>query len=183
VTREELKEQVKMPEVARRYGLKIVRGMSSCPFHGHDKHPSMKIYHDGFRCFTCGKYGDVIDFVVGMENISFKEAFKLLGGTYDVMTDEERDAENKKWQRMREKHLQQEAEEARLRKTLADAITYCRAATSWLTLAPLSEDWCFFINKLPILIGLWESLYINKQEVDHEYVYRQCESVRCYFHS
>jgi len=139
----------------------------------------MKIYHDGFRCFTCGKYGDVIDFVAHMESCSFKDAFKLLGGTYEEQTEEERRENEIKRKHIREEMLRKEHEEKRLRDTLSWAISYCRAATSFLVLAPLSEDWCFFQNKLPILIGLWESIYIRNEEVDTEYVYRQCESVGC----
>jgi len=50
-----------------------------CPFH-NDRNPSMsvnqakQIYH----CFSCGAGGDVFKFVMDYENLSFKEAIKVL---------------------------------------------------------------------------------------------------------
>lgn len=75
-----------MHDVAARYGIKVKRNMCSCPFHGADKHPSMKIYKDGFKCFTCNKAGDVFTFVQEIENCDFKQAFYILGGSYEHST-------------------------------------------------------------------------------------------------
>lgn len=58
-----------------------------CPFH-NDGNPSFKIYRgrDGFehyRCFSCGagaEGGDVIDFLVAIENIAPGEAVRRLDG-------------------------------------------------------------------------------------------------------
>ena len=81
---EEIKEATTMFEVLARYGLKAGRSnMISCPFHGTDNHPSMKIYKDGFFCFACGLHGDIFSFVQEMERCDFKTAFKILGGEYE----------------------------------------------------------------------------------------------------
>lgn len=51
-----------------------------CPFHD-EKTPSFYVYDDGrFKCFGCGKSGDVFQFVQWMENLSFREAKELLEG-------------------------------------------------------------------------------------------------------
>lgn len=51
----------------------------SCPFHS-EKTPSCTIFPDSqnFYCFGCGAGGDVITFIMKIENLSFIEAIKLL---------------------------------------------------------------------------------------------------------
>jgi DNA primase len=50
-----------------------------CPFHD-DHHPSLDVdpIRQRFRCWACGKYGDVITFVQERERCSFREAVELL---------------------------------------------------------------------------------------------------------
>ncbi len=50
-----------------------------CPFHS-EKTPSMVVYTDtqSFHCFGCGTGGDVITFVMKMENLGYIEALKFL---------------------------------------------------------------------------------------------------------
>jgi DNA primase len=50
-----------------------------CPFH-NEKTPSFNVNVEGqyFKCFGCGKGGDVITFVMLHERVSFPEAFQLL---------------------------------------------------------------------------------------------------------
>ena len=65
-----------------------------CPFH-REKTPSFcvaaekQIYH----CFGCGKGGNVIRFVMDVENISFKEALEMLAekAKIDLPTDDIKD--------------------------------------------------------------------------------------------
>lgn len=50
-----------------------------CPFHG-EKTPSFNIYTENgsFYCFGCGKGGDIITFVMNIENLDYMEAVKFL---------------------------------------------------------------------------------------------------------
>ena len=81
MTIKEIKADTNMADVLSRYGLKPNRsGFISCPFHGKDKTPSMKIYTDHFHCFACGAHGDVFRFVMQMEHVDFRTAFAELGG-------------------------------------------------------------------------------------------------------
>ncbi len=50
-----------------------------CPFHS-EKSPSCTVYMDNgsFYCFGCGTGGDVITFVMKIENLSYVEAIKFL---------------------------------------------------------------------------------------------------------
>lgn len=53
--------------------------LCSCPFHS-EKTPSCTVFTDTqtFHCFGCGAGGDVISFVMQIENLSFIEATRLL---------------------------------------------------------------------------------------------------------
>lgn len=50
-----------------------------CPFH-QEKTPSFTVFTNTnrFYCFGCAKHGDVIDFVIDTNNLSFIEAIKTL---------------------------------------------------------------------------------------------------------
>ncbi|HYF48187.1 MAG TPA: DNA primase, partial [Planctomycetota bacterium] len=50
-----------------------------CPFH-NEKTPSFNVNADGqyFKCFGCGKSGDVFTFVMLHERVEFPEAFQML---------------------------------------------------------------------------------------------------------
>ena len=62
-----------------RYGIEIdKKGFARCPFHS-EKTASFRVYKDGtYHCFGCGAHGDVITFVMTMQNITFKETCELL---------------------------------------------------------------------------------------------------------
>jgi DNA primase len=53
---------------------------SLCVFH-NDRHPSFSVSEDKglFHCFACGESGDVIDFVMKHDNLTFPEALAELG--------------------------------------------------------------------------------------------------------
>ena len=55
------------------------RYMGLCPFHT-EKTPSFSVHssHQFFKCFGCGLGGDVLNFIMEIERISFVEALKLL---------------------------------------------------------------------------------------------------------
>src|SRR5262245_58868858 len=50
-----------------------------CPFH-NDRNPSFDVdpRRQRYRCWSCGKYGDVISFVQEFERVGFPEALELL---------------------------------------------------------------------------------------------------------
>ena len=50
-----------------------------CPFHS-EKTPSMVVYNDSqsFYCFGCGAGGDVISFIMKIENLDYMEALRFL---------------------------------------------------------------------------------------------------------
>lgn len=57
--------------------LKSRNGMALCPFH-NDKTASMDIRKNFYHCYGCGEQGDVLDFVMKTEHLSFKDAVNRL---------------------------------------------------------------------------------------------------------
>lgn len=79
---QELKIRSDITEIAssyvnlKRHGRNMV---GLCPFHG-EKTPSFNIYTENgsFYCFGCGAGGDVITFIMKIENLDYVEAVKFL---------------------------------------------------------------------------------------------------------
>jgi len=68
-------------EQAREYKItdliKTHHGMAICPFH-NDKRASMDVRKNFFYCYGCNASGDVIDFLIRTEKLTFKEAITRL---------------------------------------------------------------------------------------------------------
>ena len=81
---ETLKSQQPLEDVAARY-VQLRRSGSHlvglCPFH-EERTASFTIdpARQRYRCFGCGRWGDVIDFVQQIEGLSFRDAVTRLGG-------------------------------------------------------------------------------------------------------
>ena len=78
----EIKYRNDLGELAASYMQLKRRGrnlVGLCPFHG-EKTPSFNIYTENgsFYCFGCGTGGDVITFVMKIENLDYMEAVKFL---------------------------------------------------------------------------------------------------------
>lgn len=63
--------------------------VTTCPWH-NDKHPSLTLYErtgeNRCHCFSCGKGGSVIDYVMQHESWDFKEACRWLSANYGIST-------------------------------------------------------------------------------------------------
>ncbi len=70
-----IRELNPLSEQLRLYGVEVDRkGFARCPFHS-EKTASFRVYPDGtFHCFGCHAHGDVISFVMKMEDIGFSDA-------------------------------------------------------------------------------------------------------------
>ena len=78
----EIKEHVPIADLVGRYvALRqsgaALRGL--CPFH-EDGNPSLMVYPETgrFRCYGCGRHGDVITFIAGIEELPFLRALDRL---------------------------------------------------------------------------------------------------------
>ena len=74
-----------------------------CPFHG-EKTPSFVVTpaRDSWKCFGCGKGGDIFTFVMERDNLPFGEALTLLAAKAGVVLDERSRAEDVHRARLRE---------------------------------------------------------------------------------
>lgn len=89
----QIRERVDIVEVVSRY-LPLKRSGANnqglCPFHG-EKTPSFNVNSTRqiFHCFGCGVGGNVFNFLMRMEGLSFPEAVKRLGEQVGIEVEEE----------------------------------------------------------------------------------------------
>ena len=152
---EEIKVLRSMQDVLARYGLRPNRaGFICCPFH-REKTASMKIYRDSYHCFGCGAHGDIFDFVQAMDNLTFREAFIDLGGTYENETFRDRMA---RYHAQKEREMRRKREEnLRVRRKLNnDLIDIYR---EWHQKSePFSDAWTDCYNALQYQLYVHEML-------------------------
>lgn len=146
MTKEEIKSSYKMRDIVARYGLHPNRaGFICCPFHEGDHSPSLKVYEQDFHCHACSAHGDIFDFIMMMDKVSFKEAFQILGGEYREPTFSSRLAvyAAQKQQAMRQKETERARKKCRLNNML---ISIYRAYME--RSEPFSDVWTGCYNAL-----------------------------------
>lgn len=176
MTVEEIKQSITMKDVLERYGVKVNRNnMCCCPIHG-ERHPSMKVFPDGFNCFACGANGDIFSFIQIKEECSFKEAFISLGGTYAKSPNKTKNKLiNAKYDR-KKKHREKEKDfENEFRKILDDAIYKCELVI-W-AFPPFSDNWCLAQTLKQRLEYAWDSKYLENEEINKADVIRNCKRI------
>jgi len=82
MTVQEARTRIDLAEVVQTAGVELTlrgsRHVGLCPFHA-EKTPSFFIFpNNRYKCFGCGEYGDVIDFVQKHYGLSFPDALKHL---------------------------------------------------------------------------------------------------------
>lgn len=146
MTKEEIKGRYSMRDIVEQYGFHPNRsGFISCPFHSSDRTPSLKIYAKDFHCHACGANGDIFDFVMRMDNLSFKDAFQSLGGEYAKPTFSSNIEiyRAKKRREMAVKKAKRERKDRELNNLLISV--YRRHMARF---EPLSDGWCDCYNRL-----------------------------------
>ncbi len=78
----EIRNSIDIVEVISKYVPLVARGKNYfgvCPFHD-DHSPSMSVSKDKqiYKCFSCGATGNVFNFIMEHEQVSFPEALKIL---------------------------------------------------------------------------------------------------------
>lgn len=143
---EEIKDTYSMRDIVERYDFHPNRrGFISCPFHTGDRSPSLKVYDKDFHCHACGANGDIFSFIQMMENVEFKEAFRILGGAYEKPTFSSRMSIYKSQKRRSMLHKEQE----RLgRKKWLNCMLIGIYRAYMERSEPFSEVWCDCYNVL-----------------------------------
>jgi hypothetical protein len=86
-TASEIKRLLDMRAVVENYGFQVNRsGFINCPFHTEDHTASLKVYPEdgGFHCFGCGAHGSVIDFVMRLFDLNFRQAVLRLNADFHL---------------------------------------------------------------------------------------------------
>lgn len=79
-----ISDALKMREVMEFYGIKFdSRGFAKCPFH-NEKTASLTIKKERYKCFGCGAYGGVIDFVMEYFGLQFRQALVKLDSDFHL---------------------------------------------------------------------------------------------------
>lgn len=79
----DIKAKVSIVDLAESSGIKLRKSGKSflglCPFHP-DKNPSLHLnpVFGTFRCYSCGAKGDIIQWVMQLNNVDFKDALQML---------------------------------------------------------------------------------------------------------
>lgn len=69
--------------ISAKFGMKYA---NECPF-CHSKAPAMQIESETYYCNSCGRGGNVFDFVMRVKNMTFVEAVTYLANKYDIPTE------------------------------------------------------------------------------------------------
>ena len=110
---DEIKSRLTIYDILNYYHIKPNSfGFFCCPFHA-EKTPSFKVYSNGkWKCFGCGKSGDLIDFVAEYENTDIKKAIQIISDRFGLGLDRELSYEQKKRYALEQQRR--------------DFLTYCR---------------------------------------------------------
>lgn len=67
------------------------RHFGLCPFHNDQSVGSFVIggTYNGYKCFACGEYGDIISLIMELDNVSFKEALLVIAIETGLMTEDD----------------------------------------------------------------------------------------------
>lgn len=83
---QKIKDSLSIKQVVEMYGVSLdSNNFSKCPLHD-EKTKSFKIYSNKqrFKCFGCGKSGDVVDFVKYMFYLNDKDALRKLDSDFKL---------------------------------------------------------------------------------------------------
>lgn len=163
---DQIKERLTAREVVEFYGFHPDwRGYIHCPFHS-EKTGSLKIYSGdkaGWHCFGCGAGGSVIDFVMRLFHLSFRDACVRLNTDFHLgLTDEEDPAEalarRKALQEARRREAARKAREEKNYRAVAAEYRYWHDVTKYFAPGPEDQAACFIhplyaeaVKRLPVL--------------------------------
>lgn len=157
MTVDEIKQVYTMRDILTKCGLSQPdrAGFIHCPFHKGDREPSMKIYQRDYNCFGCGANGDIFTFMQQFYGISFKEAFQMLGGTYEKPSYASKLAiyRAEKARLMRQKEAGKQADRCRINNMLINIYRRYMERSE-----PLSDVWCDCYNALQYQLYIHEIL-------------------------
>jgi hypothetical protein len=108
------------------------------------------------------------------DNVTFKQAFLSLGGTYKQTTDRERLLAQSKHSEATSIRSQHKMTKRKLLHELSLSLMICRLADK--VYKPMSDEWCEIKNAEPLFLWFFEQKFQDEyEEVTDIDVYRQCK--------
>ena len=160
----EIKARLSMRQITDKYGIGVERGgFCICPFHT-EKTPSLKIYSEpgrGFYCYACNTGGSVIDFVMLLFKIGFRQAVVRIGTDFGIVATDSRLGlkEKTQWQVEQARKLRLERKrQAQMNELAAE---HCRLWQDYQNSEPWSDKWCNALAKMPEIDWKLEGLCIQ----------------------
>jgi DNA primase len=78
-----IKQTATVPAVLSMYGYGTKGTRIPCPLHG-GRNPNFSFNDHAWNCFSCGRRGDAIQFVMDLFNLSFRNALAKLSNDFDI---------------------------------------------------------------------------------------------------
>ena len=156
--RDYIKNALSMEDIFYRYGIKHNKKTCNCPFH-NDKNPSMIFDKNGFKCFGCGKKGDIISFVEYLYNLDFKQAMQKINEDFNLGLNSNTKIDYEKIKKLQEEKKQKERYKNKLMKE------YCKLCNKHIL---LEKERKFLLNRIS-LINIDEMLKLESKFRDMQW--------------
>lgn len=148
----EITQRLKLRDVMKFYGIQFNgRGFAKCPFHS-EKTASLSIKNEHYKCFGCGAYGGVIDFVMNYFGLKFTQAMVRLDSDFHLGLIGRKPTRAERMQMAENKRIEQA--EKRWRSELhCEYLTLCEVRSILYRRLLNGEDWLGdIVNKLDMIL-------------------------------
>ena len=173
----DVKNLVTMQEICSMYGIPVNRsGFANCVFHSGDHTASLKIYpgSGGFHCFGCGAHGSVIDFVMRLFNLNFRQAVLRINADFHLgltASKPDRAERSRVLEARREERRRKDQAEANFNFMLSEQRYWKEAEAVFPPIAQDGKAYCHplyaeAVKRLPY-IEYWLDDYIEKGGKEH----------------
>lgn len=148
----QITDRLKLRDVMEYYGVKFDRrGFAKCPFHT-EKTASLSIKNEHYKCFGCGAYGGIIDFVMNYFGIGFKQALAKLNIDFNLGLGNQNVGYRKRSEVAEQQRIQRNIEkwEAELH---SEYMTLCLVYELLYRRSLNGESWLLpFLNQLEVIL-------------------------------
>ena len=173
----EIRQALEMREVAEHYGFQVSRsGFMTCLFHTGDHTASLKVYPEagGFHCFGCGAHGSVIDFVMKLFGLDFRQAVLRINADFHLGLSMERPGRAERSMLLEQRQAErreQERREAEFQSMIAE-LWYWREVQEFFPPVRMGDDAYYHplyaesVQRLPY-VEYWLDDYFERGGEEH----------------
>lgn len=143
-----IKARLTMPEVLRRYGVRIDQHhRTQCFLHG-GQHRNMRVYENGAHCFVCNQSADIIDYMMRSFGLTYTDAIRQIDRDFSLgligCASPDKTAQIHKEIQARRKAERERIAALQVKISALDALSrLCGIAREVQSRCmPLSDEWC-----------------------------------------